>query len=256
MRLTVAALAVLLTGCPEQRPPERGLQLVYRKPADSRDVRAVVDRRLARLKLRARLQEDETTLTVRLPEGADVGRVKQVLARRATLELCPEDEPAATTWCARAWPAEVRVERGERTCALAGPSRATLEGAVGDAGVSLAWSEDGQTVYAAREADCVAPHIVDAEPKDGAVLLEFDRASAAAFSELTTRAQHTRLLIRFEGTVRVAPLVLQPITGGRATITLGRDGADLDTLAALLVGGPLPGLVLEREGTWGPPSLR
>lgn len=258
MRQALVLLACMggWLGCPERAVPERGVQLVYRKPDGAPSVRATVDRRLARVKLKAHLQEDDTTLTVRLSEGADVGRIKQLLARRANLEFCPEDEPIASEWCRRAWPAAVSVQRAERTCALAADGRAALDAALGDAGVALAFSDDGKAVYAPDLTHCLAPRVTGAEPRDGALLLEFDKASGGEFAELTRRAVQARLLIRFEGTVRIAPVVIEPITGGRATLVVGNDPTDLETLAALLVGGPLPGLTLEREGTWGPPSLR
>jgi preprotein translocase subunit SecD len=210
-------------GCPERAVPERGVQLVYRKPDGAPLVRATVDRRLARAKLKAHLQEDDHLLTVRLSEGADVGRIKQLLARRANLEFCPEDEPIASEWCRRAWPATVSVQRAERTCALTADARAPLDAALGDAGVALAFADDGKAVYAPDLGRCLAPRVTSAEPREGTLLLEFDKASGAEFAELTRRAVQARLLMRFEGTVRVAPVVIEPITGGRATLVVGND---------------------------------
>jgi preprotein translocase subunit SecD len=65
------------------------------------------------------------------------------------------------------------------------------------------------------------------------------------------------LIIRLDDVVRSAPVVRESITGGRAMLTTGAlDRAGREVLAASLVGGALPVLVLEREGTWGPPSLK
>lgn len=249
-RLLLCCLA--LCACPERKRPERGVQLVYRK-ATVEPVRATVDRRLARLKLKAHLQEDDKLLTVRVAEGADTSRIKALLATRAVLDFCPEDEPVAAAWC-KPWDG-VDVLRGDRTCALKGRSHADVVTALGDAGVPVSWTEDGLEAYAVRESRCLAPRVVSAEPREGEMLLEFDRASAADFGKLTTEARGLRLIIRYDGAVRVAPIVRDAITGGRATITVSDASQDLEVLAAMLVGGPLPTLTLEKEAPYGPPSL-
>lgn len=254
VRRVVVLCCLALCACPERKFPDRGVQLVYRKPAPE-PVRATVDRRLARLKLKAQLQEDDKLLTVRVSEGTDTSRIKALLATRAVLEFCPEDEPVAATWC-KPWGPRVDAVRAQRTCALKGSSHADVVEALGDAGVPVAWSPDGLEAYALRESRCLAPRVVSAEPRDGMVLLEFDRASGAAFGALTTETRGLRLVIRYEGAVRLAPIVQEAITGGRATITVGDPSQDLELLSAMLVGGPLPALTLEKEGPWGPPSLR
>lgn len=254
MRLLLLC-CLTLCACPERKFPDRGVQLVYRKPSPE-PVRATVDRRLARLKLKAQLQEDDQRLTVRLAEGADTSRLKALLATRARLDFCPEDEPIATTWCKAGGP-RVEVDRADRTCALKGTTHADVVEALGDAGVPVAWSQDGLEAWALRESRCLAPRVVSAEPREGSMLLEFDRASAAEFSTLTGETRGLRLVIRYEGVVQLAPVVKEAITGGRATITIPPGAAtDLELLSAMLVGGPLPELTLEKEGAWGPPSLR
>jgi preprotein translocase subunit SecD len=89
-------------------------------------------------------------------------------------------------------------------------------------------------------------------------MLEFDRASGRDFAALTTALVGKKLLIRLNGVVVSAPVVNEAITGGKAMLTgsAAQSREELELLAASLVGGPLPGLVLEKEGTWGPPSLR
>ena len=109
-------------------------------------------------------------------------------------------------------------------------------------------------------AGCLSLRITSAEPKESpmrSLLLEFDRASGRDFAALTTALVGKKLLIRLNGAVVSSPVVNEPITGGKAMLTTtAQSRAELEVLAASLVGGPLPGLVLEKEGTWGPPSFR
>lgn len=263
MRLLLAlTVGSLLLACPERAAPERGVQLVYRKPEGSTEsVRAVIDRRLAQLKIKASLREDDRTLTVLIPDGVDAAQLKPVFLRSGKLEFCPEDETLATQWCARTWPTSIELDRGPRTCGLKAPSREVLDLALGDAGVPISYGAEGSraVAWATYPSGCISPRVVCAEVHEGkgppALSLEFDRAGGREFATLTEKAVGTRMLISFEGQVQSAPIVMASITGGRAMITVG-SGEDLRLLAALLVGGSLPELTLEKEGRYGPPSLR
>ena len=65
------------------------------------------------------------------------------------------------------------------------------------------------------------------------------------------------MIIKLDDEVGSAPIVMEPITGGKAMLMTGaKDPESMEMLAASLVGGALPELVLEKEGTWGPPSLK
>ncbi len=256
MRLFLSLVPLALTACPERTPPERGVMLVYKKPDDT-SVRATVDRRLAHLKLRARLQEDPSRLTVRVSNSAELPRIKALLAREGRLTFCPEDDAIAASWCERAWPAPLSVERGDRRCTLQGPSREALSAELADAGVTLAFGAREPLVLGyAQATGCHAPHLVDAEEQEAggqaSLKLEFDKTSARDFAELTTRCVGHRMLITLDGEVQSAPIVMSPITSGRAMITVGQ-GEDVGVLGAALVGGPLPKLTLEKEGPYGPP---
>ena len=241
-----------LCACPPRATPEHGIQLVYGKPEHAADVRAVVDRRLAQLKVKATLQEDTKTLRMRLTDAADVARVKAVMKVPAKLEFCAEDAKAAKALCedARA------TDRIDEACAV----RDAKPEAFADAGVRLAVQRgpDGVTGFAV-EADCFAPRVVAASFKDGdfpGVMLEFDRASGREFGELTQRLISKRLLILLDGEVQSAPVVREAISGGKAMLSVGalrRDEAE--SLAAALAGGALPALPLESEAAFGPPSL-
>lgn len=256
-RIALLGLCFVLTGCPERRPPERGIQLTYRKPGPE-SVRAVVDRRLAQLKVRANLSEDDSTLTVRVPEGADVSRIKAVLAQAGTLDFCAEDAAVAAHWCEQEWPSKVSVERsGQSTCSLRAASRKELESALADGG-TFASGPVGERAEAWSIANCLAPRVVSAQVSQTppSLMLEFDRAGGRDFAAFTKSVVGGHLVIRIDGVVSSAPVVIEPITGGKAMLTSGLSSrAELELLAASLVGGALPPLVLEREGTWGPPSL-
>ncbi len=255
MKRSLAIAALLLLACPERKVPERGLQLVYRKPGTDA-VRSVVDRRLAQLKLRANLQEDDNTLTVRIPEGADASRIKSVFQQTAKLEFCAEDANVASRWCDEMWPAGITTESTGTTCLLRGDTRAALDKALPDAGSEVAFGEKPPAAYCV--ARCLSPRIVAAEVHEAplSLTLDFDRSGAKDFAELTKANVGRRLIIRLDGVVESAPVVMEEITGGKAMLTVGgHDRAALEVLAASLVGGELPPLKLEREGTWGPPSL-
>lgn len=251
-RLGFACL--LLLGCPERTRPAHGVALTYSK-AEKAPLRATVDRRLAQLKLSAQLAEDDRTLTVRLPEGADVARVKALLARPANLEFCAEDAERAAAWCIAAWPGTFSLDRAGGSCALHAKDTSALRAGLADAGTAVAF---GDATAFAIEPECLAPRVVGAEVKrePPSVLVEFDRATARSFATLTERIVGRRLLIRLDGEVLSAPVVMEAITGGKAMISTGAANAgELELLAASLAGGTLTGLALDREGTWGPPSL-
>ena len=247
-RLRCLSLLLLLTAC-----PERGLLLVYKKP-DSTPLRSTVDRRLAQLKLKANLSEDDSTLTVRLAEGADASRIKALFAQRAHLEFCAEDVTVAERWCDAKWPEGITADSAGKTCALQGPRKA-LEAALADAGTQFAFGPSA--AYSVWK--CISPRIVAAEPhaEGKSLSLEFDRTGAKEFGALTTETVGKRLIIKLDDEVGSAPIVMEPITGGKAMLMTGaKDPESMEMLAASLVGGALPELVLEKEGTWGPPSLK
>lgn len=287
------ALCALLVACPERQVPERGLLLVYKKPGAD-PVRSVVDRRLAQLKLRANLSEDDSTLTVRVTEGTDVSRIKALFAQAAHLEFCAENDAVAEKWCDAPWPSGITTQSAKRACSLLAPTRKALEAALaeptaadaglvdagdaGDAGTqprkwarepsaaltprALAFDTADTQATAFAVTHCFTPRVVAADVRVGedqppSLGLEFDRASGRDFLNLTTSLVGKRLIILLDDDVKSAPVVMEPITGGKAMLTTGlHDRAAMEVLAASLVGGTLPVLVLERESTWGPPSFR
>ncbi|MDQ3368285.1 MAG: hypothetical protein M3680_22905 [Myxococcota bacterium] len=89
------------------------------------------------------------------------------------------------------------------------------------------------------------------------VLLDFTGAGAERFCTITERLAGKKLATLLGGQIRSAPIIMGPICGGRASITMG--GADpamqereRDALIAVLQQGALPpGGVIEQQ-TWTP----
>lgn len=256
MKQSLAVCALLFTACPERAQPERGVVLVYAKNEDDgRDVRSTVDRRLAALKVKASLQEDSKSLSIRIPNGDGVERVKRTLSRQGRLEFCGEDEAVARRWCELE-----NASKVDELCAVSAKTKAAVEEVAGDAGVRLGVEASGDqfTAYA-MEQKCLQPRIVATRVMNGALNLDFDRSSGQKFGELTARLVGKRLIIWLDGEVKMAPRVQEPITGGSAMLSLGSasqaSAEDVEALAAALMGGALPSMSLKSETTYGPPSL-
>lgn len=257
-------------GCPKRKQPERGYELVFKKEGD---VRPVLEKRLAQLGLVARITDDEHSITVRIPDLAtngDTSAVVQLLTLPAKLEFCPEAAPVAGTFCDIDAGVEVVAEEGDRRdCALQSPDAKRLLSLTQDAGVSGqvlvgGMVPDGPIRTFVAETECLAPRLMEAEvkpdPNTGRKQLAvlFDAPSAAKFGDLTGKLVRRRLLIVLDGRVQSAPVVMEPITGGRAMISFGLKSSDdeVKRLSLALAGGALPGTVtLQKEGWYGPPSL-
>jgi hypothetical protein len=97
---------MVVCACPRGPEPERGVLLEY---ATTAPVREVVERRLARAQLSARVTEGDGTLTLRLPEATDPVRVERLLARRGAFVLCGEQLEDQRRWCTLASAPAVRA---------------------------------------------------------------------------------------------------------------------------------------------------
>ncbi len=278
--LPAAALACLLIACPERKVPERGIELVYTKK-DAAPVRPVVEKRLAQAKVKARLSEDDGSLSVRVPEDGDVARVKALLSRVAKLEMCEELEDEASALCSKSDEGEVALEKeslfgasypggptvpARGVCFFSGRDRAAVVAAAKAATsgrVLLEAYQEGRVRTFFAPKTCFSPGVDEARalPSQfgpGAELnLTFDPPSGKEFAALTGRLVGRRLLVVLDGDVALAPLVQERIAGGSARITQGAKGsqADLELLGAALVGGALEGVSLTAERPFGPPSL-
>jgi hypothetical protein len=234
--------------------PERGVLLEYEFTISAREA---VERRLARAQLQARVSEDEHLLTLRLSEATDAADVKALLAFPGTFELCGEQLDDEAHWCGLVLPAGVERQALGRGCVLRGPLEAALRAAVPPSiGRPVVMLEQG-TFTLISAADCVTPHLVAGEVRDTALALTWDSASAAKVGTLTRAlvANQTRLVVL--GPEVLALELHQPLTGTHLSVpTNGPSARARHLLLAALLAGPLPPLVLRREGTWGPPRLR
>ncbi|GMU62021.1 MAG: hypothetical protein AMXMBFR34_37840 [Myxococcaceae bacterium] len=254
-----------LAGCPERKHPERGVQLRYTKTDGALSPREAIERRLARAGLSAKLSEDDTTLTVRVPEGGDLSAVRALLALRGRLELCAVDEATAKGWCAHTSPGVTAVRYGEAdTCRLEASGEEASSALRDQAGRVLFEKADGRVVAHAAQTRCLTPRLTAGEVRAGqklngrtAVNVSFDGKSARELETLTRANLGQPLLVVLDDEVLFAPLVQDAITGGKLMMTLpGANDAELERLLTALLGGPVEGLTLSSESRYGPPSLR
>lgn len=264
-------LLLVLAACPERKHPERGVLLVYSKdkPVTLRDT---VERRLARAQLPVKLSEDDQQLSVRVPEGTDVFEVKSLLGTRGRFELCEELDDDEKAWCGLPRVDGVLFERVEATggCVPTGSDEQALvklvsQKASGRVLVGNPVNADGLFVITAFAAakSCFTPRVLAGELKPDAIapgqhtaLLTLDDDGAKQLAELTRKSLKQRLLFVIDERVLLAPVVMQPITGGKLMITLARpDQRDAQRLLDAIIGGPLEGLSLSKEQSFGPPRL-
>lgn len=266
--LLVPVVLLVLAGCPKRKQPERGAELVFKKTGE---VRPVVERRLAQLGLVTRITDDETSLTVRIPDvesGADLSSVGRLLVMPAKLEFCPEVKPVDGALCTADAAVTIEHEEAPRTdCFFTGADAGVLVAAVkAPAGtrvlVGTAWPDGPLRTFLGES--CLTPRVMEAEVKpdpnsDRRVLsMTFDAPTASSFADLTGKLVRRRLLVVLDDRVQSAPVVMEAISGGRAMLTFGKDSTEQEIaqLGRALSGGPLPGTMeLERTGTYGPPTL-
>jgi protein-export membrane protein SecD len=139
----------------------------------------------------------------------------------------------------------------------------TFESTQLDPGVEVLWSFETDSMTGQRsraEAHAVLPEVrvdgtmiadatVEIDQFDTPyVALEFDAVGRAAFCQLTDDYTGSLIAIVLDDEVMSAPLVMEPICGGQARITLGAGNVDLlhqeaQVLASSLRAGALPAAV-------------
>lgn len=264
-------LLLLTSACPERKVPDHGHLLTFSTPDDSA-IRLVVERRLARLGVRAKLYDEKKTLTVRLPgtpTPEQVQAVKVAVTTPGLLEFCVE-APEPSPLC-QLDAVHVEPEPGlPKNCDLTGDDPAALL-ALASPGSDAGLADTvlvGQTFASPAwrtwriERPCLSPRVLSATPNVQGSMptlsATLDARGAEAFAALTRRIVKRRLLIVYDGQVQSAPLVQEAITGGTLSLSVGArsEGPGLVSLASMLEGGALPaGITLVREGPYGPPSL-
>ncbi|MFO0595043.1 MAG: hypothetical protein U0228_07055 [Myxococcaceae bacterium] len=253
--------ASLLTACPSRTPPERGVMLIISKPEGRTDeVRATLDRRLAHLKLKAKLGEDGDTFSIRVAADADLELIKKLVTTRGELRFCREATQTAKAWC-ELGRRDGLSALGDESCGVQGRTRDAVLAVLqpwADGGIAWETQADRTVVAWAADEDCRTPRITAAEVVEGqpALNVTFDRASADDFAKLTQKVLGQHLLIELDGEVQSAPVVQSAITGGRAMLMVGPSHqSELEVLGAVLAGGPLPALTVTKVQPYGPPSL-
>jgi hypothetical protein len=253
-------VAMVVCACPRGPERERGVLLEY---AATAPVREVVERRLARAQLSARVTDADGTLTLRLPEATDPARVERLLARRGAFVLCGEQLEDQRRWCALASAPALRARplEADAGCVLEASGPALIEAALAQQPPPIGrvlFSAEGGVTTAHAGVDCVSPHLVTGALRAAGTSLTWDATSSRQVAQLTTGlvGSRSRLLLVFDD--QVATLELrEPFTGTRCEVpaSSGDDQTSAERLAAVL-GGELEGLTLVRRGTWGPPRLR
>lgn len=242
------------------------------------------------------LDEDRNLIRVRIPGGKRLGRVKGVCAHGGVLLFAEVDDlrtgfltPLAGGAPVKgqkegdiAMPPGVRIENetlfnGARVSYLMAATRAALEEGIRGvsarvpSGRKLLPSREGGfrgeerwRTYLIKDKAWPAGEYIEnveifedeitAEPQ---IQIEFSDEGKKGFGELTGRLVKQRIAIVLDGCVNSAPVVQEPITGGRARITMGGLVAHRDTmrreaeiLAVTLRTGALPApleLVEERH---------
>jgi preprotein translocase subunit SecD len=257
-------LLLLVAAC----KPEGGVKLVY---ANGAGAKAAAEKRLRALMVRsAHVEIEGADLAVYVPSGRRLDDVKEVLGRRGQLELSFVVETGAMPSADEALDGGVTLARepvGDGVSAmLEGPTREAVA-----AEAARFWP--GQRVLVAPEKSGFRSWVLDPQPVvTGADIADatdsldpqmstpvvdvvLTDAGKKAFANATAEGVKRRLAIIVDGEVKSAPTVMEPITGGRARITLGA-GAQLSearTTAAALKGGVLPeGFVLKSEAPYAP----
>lgn len=227
MRKAIAGLALFLGGCsffaPKVVEQERWAPPEGVKPTEAdwdREL-AVVHARLKAAGIQAEVAEDAGGITLGLPKLSveTKARLHELLSHPGKLEfVAVKDDPHA--------PLKDEELHLDRQDAL---SPVTIVRAIPQQDKQLASWE---------------------------VRVDFSPESGKAFGDFTGKHVGKKIAIVLDGTVMTAPVVLDPITGGSAVITLGMAArtaavqeAEAVRIAATLQGGALPfPLTLTRTG--------
>lgn len=198
--------------------------------------------------------KEGTDIVVQLPglTEADFARAKRLIGRTAQLEFKLLDDEEAGKWTEglsgdlpkdAAGRALIKIDQDGSASYLRADDRETLasfvEGRL-DPEHEVAYSEEGvrkdgrrttesfwRTWYLKKGSPLTGEFIndarvaVDERDRRPFVSLTFDAAGAKIFCDLTTANVKKRMAIRLDELVNSAPVINEPICGGRAQITLG-----------------------------------
>ncbi|HYD29231.1 MAG TPA: protein translocase subunit SecD [Azospirillaceae bacterium] len=178
-------------------------------------------------------RQGSNRILIQLPGVADPSRIKRLLGQTAkmTFHLLEDDgraagspPPPGAEWLPSSDPAS----RGQRYLV-----RKKVE-------------VDGATLRDARPGP-------DQQSASWVVSFEFDAVGARRFADVTTRNVGRPFAIVLDGKVISAPVIREPITGGRGQISGNFTAQSANDLAVLLRAGALPApLTIVEERTIGP----
>jgi preprotein translocase subunit SecD len=242
------AFVLLLVGCERS-----GIQLEYEMPksAPPGPTQEAVRRRLKKLIGRADVTGQGTQVIVRISGGRSVEQVKRVLAQPAFLEvslyrddldvgLPPHTEFGSTEELSRA----VSLLKLPSGCRVAATE-----------------SSHGRykAICIASEPVITEDNIADASASGEKVMIRLDADAAVRFGDFTAANVGRRLAFVLDGTVLQAPVIQDPIRGGRAMLIIkappgsgATDAQYAEALASSLTTGALPEMKLVSETRYGP----
>lgn len=259
----ITLLCVALAGCSLFRPAANVAFTV--KPGTETEAPEQVARTLrARIEsfggrvISSEVKGREIHFKVHLEGGADgLGALMQ----RHHLEFAMADDDALAEASAKLVGSGVSAQQmfGDRVTACAG-DRATLRKAIDDNpvkdrrwGIEATHRSDEPPRFCAvlvGEPALTGRDVADADrlfsehTGEPYVLVEFHEPAKVRFGKLTADNVDKRLVILLDGEVMSAPVIREPITGGRAQVTMGRAGdleavRDCGALASALEAPPL-----------------
>lgn len=216
--LTQAGLIAKATGAVEQ-----SIEIVRRRIDETGVVEALIAR------------QGQNRILVQLPGVEDPGRIKDLLGKTARMTFHLLDESANPT--ASAPPPGVIFLNGER----AGPS-----GQVDRYAVRRRVEVDGANLTDARAGQ-------DSRTGEWVVNFAFDSVGTRRFADITRANVGRPFAIVLDEKVITAPVIREPITGGRGQISGSFTARTANDLAVLLRAGALPApLTVVEERTVGP----
>ncbi|MBK1663276.1 protein translocase subunit SecDF [Rhodospirillum rubrum] len=171
-------------------------------------------------------------ILVQLPGVSDPGRIKRLLGQTAKMTFHMVGDRAL---------GDGSVPAGYRLLPSADPAR------------------PGEKILVSRKIEVDGSHLTDAKPSfdqqngQWVVSFSFDGQGARRFAEVTKMAVGKPFAIVLDDKVVSAPVIREPITGGRGQISGSFTAASANDLAVLLRAGALPApLTVVEERTVGP----
>jgi SecD/SecF fusion protein len=216
--LTEAGLRAKATGAVEQ-----SIEIVRRRIDETGVVEALIAR------------QGQNRILVQLPGVEDPNRIKELLGKTARMTFHLLDESANVT--SPTPPPGVMFLQGERAGPSGQPERYPVRRRVEVDGANLTDARAGQ----------------DSRTGEWVVNFAFDSVGTRRFADITRANVGRPFAIVLDDRVITAPVIREPITGGRGQISGSFTARTANDLAVLLRAGALPApLTVVEERTVGP----